>query len=120
MERRKFTRESLDDRLYEPYGVREAGGISLGGCQPNRVQANYLNSRPNLYAGLNTAFRGKREHGDKKRQDHVFAFTRAVSHLGNSGTSTSFVTSSISLAIRMSLSIVASRSFDLKFVNVAL
>lgn len=29
----------LEDRLYEPYGVREAGGISLGGCQPNQVQA---------------------------------------------------------------------------------
>jgi putative transposase len=26
----------------EPYGVREAGGISLGGCQPNRVQARSL------------------------------------------------------------------------------
>ena len=23
-----------------PHGVRVAGGISLGGCQPNRVQAN--------------------------------------------------------------------------------
>jgi hypothetical protein len=22
-----------------PHGVRDAGGISLGGCQPNRVQA---------------------------------------------------------------------------------
>ena len=32
---------ALDDRISEPYGVREAGGISLGGCQPNRVQANY-------------------------------------------------------------------------------
>src|SRR5665213_2577708 len=31
---------ALDDRLYEPYGIREAGGISLGGCQPNRVQAS--------------------------------------------------------------------------------
>jgi hypothetical protein len=27
------------DRLYEPDGVRTAGGISLGGCQRNRVQA---------------------------------------------------------------------------------
>jgi hypothetical protein len=25
--------------LYEPYGVRTAGWIRLGGCQPNRVQA---------------------------------------------------------------------------------
>src|ERR1035438_5040809 len=31
---------ALDDRLYEPYGVRTAGWISLGGCQPNRVQAS--------------------------------------------------------------------------------
>jgi transposase InsO family protein len=23
----------------KPHGVRDAGGISLGGCQPNRVQA---------------------------------------------------------------------------------
>src|SRR5258706_2445416 len=28
-----------DDRLFKPYGVREAGWISLSGCQPNRVQA---------------------------------------------------------------------------------
>jgi hypothetical protein len=31
---------TFDDRLYEPYGVRETGWISLGGCQPNRVQAS--------------------------------------------------------------------------------
>src|ERR1039458_986970 len=31
--------QALDNRLYESYGVRAAGGISLGGCQPNRVQA---------------------------------------------------------------------------------
>src|SRR6185312_12016754 len=30
---------ALDDRLYESDGVRTAGGISLGGCQRNRVQA---------------------------------------------------------------------------------
>ena len=31
--------ETLDDRISEPDGVRAAGGISLSGCQPNRVQA---------------------------------------------------------------------------------
>ena len=31
---------ALDDRISEPDGVRTAGGISLGGCQPNRVQAS--------------------------------------------------------------------------------
>ena len=41
--RRVATTEStLDDRLYEPYGVRTAGGINLGGCWPNRVKANCL------------------------------------------------------------------------------
>jgi hypothetical protein len=29
---------ALDDRIFEPYGVRAAGWISLSGCQPNRVQ----------------------------------------------------------------------------------
>src|ERR1019366_4335946 len=32
--------QTLDDRLYEPYGVREAGWISLSGSQPNRQQAS--------------------------------------------------------------------------------
>jgi hypothetical protein len=27
--------------LSESRGVRDAGGISLGGCQPNRVQASF-------------------------------------------------------------------------------
>ena len=31
---------ALDDLLYESHGVREAGWISLSGCQPNRVQLN--------------------------------------------------------------------------------
>jgi hypothetical protein len=31
--------QALDDRIFEPYGVRETGRISLSGCQPNRVQA---------------------------------------------------------------------------------
>jgi putative transposase len=31
--------QALDDRIFEPYGVRETGLISLSGCQPNRVQA---------------------------------------------------------------------------------
>ena len=31
---------SLDDRISEPYGVRDEGWISLSGCHPNRVQAN--------------------------------------------------------------------------------
>ena len=30
---------SLDDRISEPYGVRDEGWISLSGCHPNRVQA---------------------------------------------------------------------------------
>jgi len=56
MERRQFTREfkleavrlhrallqsetpTLDDRIFKSYGVREAGRISLSGCQQNRVQ----------------------------------------------------------------------------------
>src|ERR1700683_3110443 len=29
---------TLDDRIFEPYGVRAEGWISLSGCQPNRVQ----------------------------------------------------------------------------------
>ena len=31
---------ALDDRIFKPYGVREAGWISLSGCQQNRVQLN--------------------------------------------------------------------------------
>jgi hypothetical protein len=31
---------ALDDRISEPCGVRKADEISLGCCQPNRVQAN--------------------------------------------------------------------------------
>jgi hypothetical protein len=31
-------RRHFDDWIYESYGVREAGWISLSGCQPNRVQ----------------------------------------------------------------------------------
>ena len=34
-----------DNRLQEPHGVRDEGGISLGGCQPNRVQAIIIASR---------------------------------------------------------------------------
>ena len=29
----------LDNRLQKPHGDRDAGGISLSGCQPNRLQA---------------------------------------------------------------------------------
>src|SRR5271167_1067491 len=36
---------ALDDRIFKSYGVRAAGGISLSGCQPNRVQLN-LDWRP--------------------------------------------------------------------------
>ena len=36
---------ALDDRISEPRGVRNAGGISLGGCQPNRVQATACQSK---------------------------------------------------------------------------
>jgi hypothetical protein len=32
----------LDDRISEPYGVRELGGISLTGCHSNQVQANSI------------------------------------------------------------------------------
>jgi transposase InsO family protein len=35
-------RRPLDDRIFEPYGVRAAGWISLSGCQPNRVQLREL------------------------------------------------------------------------------
>jgi hypothetical protein len=31
---------ALDDRIFEPYGVRAAGWISLSGCQQTRVQLN--------------------------------------------------------------------------------
>jgi putative transposase len=47
-------RRALDDRLYESYGVREAGGISLGGCQPNRVQANLMELSPKEFESLIT------------------------------------------------------------------
>jgi len=30
--------QALDDRIFEPYGVRKTGWISLSGCQPNRVR----------------------------------------------------------------------------------
>src|SRR5450759_2020445 len=30
--------QAFDDRIFEPYGVRKTGWISLSGCQPNRVQ----------------------------------------------------------------------------------
>jgi hypothetical protein len=36
---------TLDDRISKSRAVRNEGGISLGGCQPNRVQAN--SSDPN-------------------------------------------------------------------------
>ena len=35
---------ALDDRISKSRRVRNAGGISLGGCQPNRVQAKPLMS----------------------------------------------------------------------------
>src|SRR6516164_6961879 len=35
----EFETQALQDRLYEPHGVREASWISLSGCHPNRVQA---------------------------------------------------------------------------------
>ena len=34
---------ALDDRISKSRGVRNESGISLGGCQPNRVQANSAN-----------------------------------------------------------------------------
>jgi hypothetical protein len=39
IERFYIRNAALDNRLYEPHGVRDAGWISLSGCQPNRVQA---------------------------------------------------------------------------------
>ena len=36
---------TLYDRLHEPNGVRTAGGISLGECLRNRVQASSSNKR---------------------------------------------------------------------------
>src|SRR6267142_1099389 len=36
---------ALDDRIFEPYGVRAADWISLSGCQPNRVQLTRAKSR---------------------------------------------------------------------------
>ena len=43
---------TLYDRLFEPDGVRTAGGISLGGCQPNRVQAKRAYPSSTLIADL--------------------------------------------------------------------
>jgi putative transposase len=42
---RFYETQALDDRISEPYGVREPGGISLSGCHPNRVQAKQLTQR---------------------------------------------------------------------------
>src|SRR6202163_4040397 len=40
---------TLDDRIFEPYGVRAAGWISLSGCQQNRVQLrSYCSWRRNF------------------------------------------------------------------------
>jgi hypothetical protein len=39
IERLQSETQALDDRISEPYGVREPGGISLSRCHPNRVQA---------------------------------------------------------------------------------
>jgi hypothetical protein len=36
-----FETPALDDWIFKPYGVRAAGGISLSGCQPNRVQLTH-------------------------------------------------------------------------------
>ena len=41
--------------LYEPYGVRTAGWISLGGCQPNRVQASSRPCRVDQNVGVEDA-----------------------------------------------------------------
>src|SRR6516162_9077364 len=40
----EFETQALQDRLYEPHGVREASWISLSGCHPNRVQASETKS----------------------------------------------------------------------------
>jgi hypothetical protein len=42
---------ALDDRIFKPYGVREAGWISLSGCQQNRVQLTHrfkIEGRPGI------------------------------------------------------------------------
>src|SRR5580692_7367649 len=48
---------ALDDRISESRGVRNAGGISLGACQQNRVQANRLT--PQRRSWLMSRVRGK-------------------------------------------------------------
>jgi len=43
---------ALDDRIFEPYGVREADWISLSGCQPNLVQLIGLQTLTNILLGI--------------------------------------------------------------------
>src|SRR5450830_318131 len=42
---RNWVKAFAVDPLCEPYGVREAGWISLSGCQPNRQQARYAGEK---------------------------------------------------------------------------
>jgi len=61
--RRSAGKSALDDRIFEPYGVRAADWISLSGCQQNRVQLTALrigspsrrSSRKTIYGGFRTA-----------------------------------------------------------------
>jgi hypothetical protein len=47
--------QAFDDRISEPYGVREPGGISLTWCHSNRVQATIRSPRlaPTFSIGSN-------------------------------------------------------------------
>jgi hypothetical protein len=42
----QYQAPTFDDRLYEPYGVRDGGDHSLSGCQPNRGQFTPVNALP--------------------------------------------------------------------------
>ena len=44
----KMSSTPLDHRLSQPYGVRDAGVISLSGCQPNPQQANPVTRLKNI------------------------------------------------------------------------
>src|ERR1700675_4518793 len=41
--------QTLDDRIFKPYGVRAERRISLSECQPNRVQAIMIHPSPPVF-----------------------------------------------------------------------
>jgi hypothetical protein len=43
--------QALDNRLYEPHGVRDQGWITLSGCQPNRQQATWQHEDYDVFEG---------------------------------------------------------------------